>query len=190
MGRFKKLLSGYALLLPRRSASMTLVRISLIRVRWPGPLDFSHSSTSPRTYSEIIFFFSRRSLASRNRVIAAICSSLGGGISEWSICESSPDACRSAVRRTVSRSRLVSGLLKISSAFTLVSVPRRDDRVPALLARFLIDPVFFQDTASIGKHAVAVAARCRRCLEPRPHALGFGAGTEAALDTWVADPYA
>ena len=41
--------SGYALFLTRRSASMTLVRISLIRVRWPGPLDLSHSSTSPRT---------------------------------------------------------------------------------------------------------------------------------------------
>jgi hypothetical protein len=27
------------------------------------------------------------------------------------------------------------------------------DRVPALLARFLIDPVFFQDSAFIGKHA-------------------------------------
>jgi len=27
------------------------------------------------------------------------------------------------------------------------------DRVPALLARFLIDPVFFQDPAFIGKHA-------------------------------------
>lgn len=27
------------------------------------------------------------------------------------------------------------------------------DRVPALLARFLIDPVFFQDPPIIGKHA-------------------------------------
>ena len=26
--------------------------------------------------------------------------------------------------------------------------------MPALLARFLIDPVFFQDTAFLGKHAV------------------------------------
>src|ERR1039457_5955873 len=96
------------------------------------------------------------------------------------MCDSSPVPCRSAVRRTVSRSRLVSGLLKISSAFTLVSVPRRDDpdsffsiflspinvdhdvycgtanppdRVPALFARFLVGPDFFQDPAFIGKDA-------------------------------------
>jgi hypothetical protein len=74
----------------------------------------------------------------------------------------------------------VSGLLKIFSAFTLVSVPRREDpdnffciflspidvdhdvycgtanppdRVPALFARFLVDPIFFQDPAFIGKDA-------------------------------------
>ena len=44
---------GDQALLMRCSASITFARIALIRLRWPGPFDFSHVSTSFSTRREI-----------------------------------------------------------------------------------------------------------------------------------------
>src|ERR1017187_5547174 len=72
----------------RRSASMMFLRISLIRVRWPAPLDFSQAST----------------LGSR-RTLTAISKSMS---------ESSPAACFAAWRRSVRRSSSLHFLFLIS----------------------------------------------------------------------------
>src|ERR1017187_314866 len=90
--------------------------IALIRVEYPLPYFFSQASTSRSSRTAISCFdFGLKADAS--------CSSDSGGISEWSISDSGLVASRSSTCCC----RFVSGLLKIDSAFMLISLAGRDD---------------------------------------------------------------
>src|SRR5215472_1684776 len=107
----------------RCSASITFVRMSLMSVRWPWPLDLSHSRTcgSRRTLTGTF------RLTSRSRTRFANCSSVRRGISRKSISASSPDAWRWAARRSARRSFSVHRLFLISSDLMLFRPAGRDD---------------------------------------------------------------
>src|ERR1035438_9509469 len=117
-------MTGYRPGRVRCSASMRFVRISLMRVRWPWPLDRSQSTTcaSSRTLTATL-----RGRASRRRTIPANCSSVRRGMSSRLMRESSTAAWRVAIRRRVWRSRSVHFLLLISSDLMFFSRAGRDD---------------------------------------------------------------
>ena len=106
-----------------RGAGHLPPRPSLIRVKWPPPLDFSQSRTraSRRTLTATF----RRT--SRIRTMLANCSSVRRGMSSRLRRDSSPAAWRVAAPRSTRRSFSVHRLFLISSDFMLFRPTGRDD---------------------------------------------------------------
>ena len=131
---------------------MTFIKISLIRVRWPAPLDFSQARTrgSSRRLTGTL-----ASLAARSRTIFANCSSLKRGMSSTSMCESSSTACRAAILPSVLRSSLVHRLFLIATEFVLFGRAGRDDTDRFLAINIL--PIGVHDQ----QH------RVRKCIDSR-----------------------
>src|SRR5450759_4535059 len=73
------------------------------------------------------------------------CASVSGGMSYYSFPESSPAACRFAIRYNTSFCFLLSGLLNIDSALTLISFAGRDDAAGFFFAIFILHALYVDD---------------------------------------------